>query len=91
MEQLTEKQIYAREYYRKNAKKICQQKRNDYTSKKPKSKKTTRSPLIVKKVKQEIINPPKHATAADIARANTRKRIEDIELVRELGINLEDL
>lgn len=91
MAQLTEKQIYAREYYKKNKAKICEQKRNDYTLKKPKSKKTTRSPLVVKKVKQEIINPPKHATAADIARANTRKRIEDIALARELGISVEDL
>ena len=88
MEQLTEKQIYAREYYKKNKAKICEQKRNDYTSKKPKSKKTPRSPIAVKK---EIINPPKHATAENLARARTRHRIEDIALARELGINLEDL
>ncbi|MGV3000746.1 hypothetical protein [Vibrio sp. E150_018] len=84
MEQLTPRQIYNREYYRKNAKKICQQKRDGYSIQKPpkKSKPPKRNPLTVKKVKPEVINPPKRVSPQELAKAKARKRIEDIELAR---------
>lgn len=93
MEPLTQRQIYNREYYRKNAKKICQQKRDGYSAKTPKkkSKPPKRDPLTVKKAKPEVINPPKRVSREELVKAKARQRIEDIQLARELGISVEDL
>lgn len=89
MEQLTPKQIYNREYYRKNAKKICDQKRAEYSPKKKKN--AVRDPRPVKKIKHEIINPPKRVSPEELAKAEARQRIEDIKQARKLGISLADL
>lgn len=89
MEQLTPRQIYNREYYRNNRKKICEKKRNGYS---PKQKKQTATkPRPAKQIKTEVITPPKRVSPEELAKAKARQRIEDIKLARELGISVEEL
>lgn len=93
MEALTKKQIQNRAYYAKNAEKIIAKKREQYfcskTAKPAKARKTKPEPVTVKPGWQESA-PPKSRTskitAEESANLTARRRIEDILLARELGI-----
>lgn len=92
MPELTEKQIYAREYYRKNREKIKQSKRDGYSKKKsPPPRKVSFNTSPIQKKPTAEVSSPRKASAEEAQKAQVRSRIEDIELARELGINLEDL
>jgi hypothetical protein len=94
MEALTDKQLYARAYYAKNAEKIKAQKRDSYNNTvnrivTPKSK----SPLPKARIS------PKHTNAAEVKKehipayedrkTSARERLENIRIEKEImGFNL---
>ncbi|WP_163372895.1 hypothetical protein [Endozoicomonas acroporae] len=97
MEQLTQKQKDNRAYYAKHAEKIKAKKRAEYTPKakspkppkvkslKPEKQKYRGEAITIKSAKpaQKRAGP----TAEEIARVQARRRIEDLMLARELGID----
>ncbi len=98
MEQLTKKQIQNRVYYAKNAEKIIDKSREQYvsskTAKSPKVRKAKPKPVTIKPDWQAL--PPAKSKASKItseeaARLNARRRIEDILMARELGLDDADL
>lgn len=89
-QQLTKKQIAARAYYQANKERIKEQKRAKYAHKARKQR--------VNKVANNSISPtPKTVSSrCQVSEAKQEKRararrIEDIELARELGISLNEL
>ena len=98
MEVLTKKQIQNRAYYAKNAEKIIAKKREQYvsnkTAKSPKARKAKPRPVTIKPDWQA--SPPANSktgkiTVEEAARLNARRRIEDILMARELGLDDADL
>ena len=108
MEQLTEKQKYAREYHKRNAEKIRAKKRAQYHSKpkpKPKAKKVAvKKPVVAKVETKEKVNSRKldantavfsesnqkiKITEKDKSRMKARRRVEDLLLAKELGVEPE--
>lgn len=97
MEPLTKKQIQNRAYYAKNAEKIIAKKREQYfsrkTAKSPKARKTKPEPVTIKPGWQE--SPAKSKTSKitteESAKLKARRRIEDILMARELGLDDADL
>ena len=88
MEQLTPRQIYNREYYRNNRKKICEKAKRILTQ----AKETNCYQTPPRQTdKTEVITPPKRVSPEELAKAKARQRIEDIKLARELGISVEEL
>ncbi len=98
MEVLTKKQIQNRAYYAKNAEKIIAKKREQYfsrkTAKSPKARKTKPEPVTIKPGWQ--VSPPAKSKTSKIAteesaKLKARRRIEDILMARELGLEDADL
>lgn len=98
MEALTKKQIANRAYYAKNAERITAKKRAQYTTSKTakpaKARKTKPEPVTIKPGWQESEPPKSRSTrisAEESAKLKARRRIEDIHLARELGLDSFDL
>jgi hypothetical protein len=82
-EQLTKKQQAARAYYARNAEKIRAQKRAKYT-------KTTKArPKATPKAKKQ----PVHCITQAVKnlKMQARRKIEDMQLAKELGISVSEL
>lgn len=94
MSALTQKQIKAREYYQRNKAKICAQKRGKYQAKSNVSPST-------KSVFNQTVCPSHSVKALRVARTKVsaeerrakacRRRIEDYQMARELGVSLNEL
>jgi len=98
METLTAKQIANRAYYAKNAEKITAKKRSQYTTRKTakpaKARKTKPEPVTIKPDWQATAPAKSKAskiTAEESSRLKARRRIEDILMARELGLDDFDL
>ena len=111
MEQLTEKQKYARAYHKRNAEKIRAQKKASYhANKKTAPKKATvkkvavKKPAVAKVETKEKVNARKldtntvvfsesnqkiKITEKDKSRMADRRRLEDLQLAKEMGIEPE--
>lgn len=93
MEQLTEKQKANRAYYAKNADKIKAKKKADYSEKTgsvrtaPAKKSTKGAPITITSSKPKKAPKKLTASAEDISRMEARRRIEDIMIARELGLD----
>lgn len=95
--ELTEKQKYQRDYYRKNKEKICAQKREDYE---PKAALKTPAKAQRKTRKTSQTSPANMAKPAKatspVKEVNkmprkTRHKIEDLLLAQELGCSIDEL
>lgn len=94
MEALTKKQIQNRAYYAKNAAKITAKKREQYatskTAKPAKVRKTIPEPVTIKPGRKGSESPKIRSTKitdGESAKLEARRRIEDILMARELGID----
>ncbi|MEL7290441.1 MAG: hypothetical protein AAGJ78_04690 [Pseudomonadota bacterium] len=92
--ELTKKQKYQRDYYRKNKEKICAHKREQYepaaglkTPAKPKRKTRKTSPANMAKP-AKATSPVKEV---DKMLKKTRHKIEDLLLAQELGSSIDEL
>ncbi len=102
METLTKKQKYARDYHKRNAEKIRAQKQASYhASKSKKGKPTVAKPVKLSKAtdfngtlknKEDHTELPKKKalTEEQINQREARRRLEDIKMMKELGLSEAD-
>lgn len=91
--ELTQKQISAREYYQRNKAKICEQKRSQYKSKSKSSAaaKQVFNTSISKKKSFKSDGFVEQSKDANPEKVRVRRSIEDVKIARELGLSLNDL